>query len=104
MATTYYAVCNVGGPISVELEGGTVEEARAAFDAGDKRAWIDEPRTDLEDALDLCCQDMSEDDFAEAVEAAGATTAGDLSPIANAHAGTVAHLADGWMLWSVSDE
>lgn len=97
--TTYYAVCNVYGPISVRIEAADDAEAREKFEALDQRAAIDGQRTDAEDDLDICGDGMSEEEFDAALEAAGYTTACDLSPIVNAHAGTVAHLADGWRLW-----
>ena len=102
--TTYYAVCNVYGPISVRIEAASDSEAREKFEALDQRAAIDEPRTDAEDDLDICGDGMSEEEFDAALEAAGYTTACDLSPIVNAHAGTVAHLADGWWLWRGPEE
>jgi len=101
MTITYYAVCNAGGPISVKLDGETKEEALAAFGALDGRAAIDSARTDAEDDLEIDgAQDMSEGDFAEALEAAGAQHVCGLEPIVNAHAGTVSDLKDGWALWS----
>lgn len=104
MATTYYAVCNAHGPISVRLDGETREQALAAFAALDTRAAIDSASTDAEDDLEIDGADMSEDEFAAALEEAGAERVDDLSPVVNAHAGTVAHLADGWTLWSYDDE
>lgn len=101
---TYYAVCNAHGPISVRLDGETREQALAAFAALDTRAAIDSASTDAEDDLEIDGADMSEDEFAAALEEAGAERVEDLSPIVNAHAGTVAHLADGWTLWSFSDD
>lgn len=98
--TTYYAVCNVNGPISVRLDGETEAAAVEEFAAADIRAWIDAPRLDAEDELDICGENMSEDEFDDALKAAGCTPVKDLDPIANAHAGTVAHLADGWYLWA----
>lgn len=101
---TYYAVCNVGGPISVELAGATRGEAIASFDTLDGRAAIDAASTDIEDKLELDIEGgatMTEVAFAAAIKAAGARWVADLSPIHNAHAGTVAHLADGWTLWMV---
>ena len=102
--TTYYAVGNVNGPISVRIEAASDSEAREKFENLDHRAAIDEPRTDAEDDLDICGDGVSEEEFDAALEAAGYTTACDLSPIVNAHAGTVAHLADGWWLWRGPEE
>lgn len=97
--TTYYAVCNVSGPISVRIEAANDAEAREKFEALDQRAAIDAQTTDAEDDLDICGDGMSEDEFDAALRAAGCQSVSDLSPIVNAHAGTVAHLADGWWLW-----
>lgn len=99
--TTYYAVCNVGGPISVNLEAETEAEALAAFGKLDKRAAIDDCCTDAEDELDIDGDGMSEDEFAEQLKLSGATPERDLDAIVNYQAGTVAHLSDGWYLWSV---
>lgn len=104
----YYAVCNVGGPISVRLEAEDEDEAVKEFAAGNYREWVDEPRTDAEDDLDIHGRGMSEDEFEEVLENAAeefpkAVYVRDLSPIINAHAGTVSHLADGWSLWRVDD-
>lgn len=105
MTTTYYAVCNVNGPISVRLAGDNESAALEAFAALDGRRAIDAARTDAEDDLGIeGASEMSESEFADALEAAGATRVKDLSPIDNAHAGTVAHLAGGWTLWSCVDE
>ena len=103
MTKTYYAICNVNGPISVRLDGETKIQALAAFAALDTRAAIDSASTDAEDDLGIDGANMSEDEFAAALEEAGAEYAADLSPIVNDHAGTVAHRADGWSLW-VYDE
>lgn len=101
MTRTYYAVCNVNGPISVNLgDHDTVEAAVAAFESIDPRAKIDECAADAEDELDICGEDMGEETFARALREAGCAQVRDLSPIVNAHAGTVAHLADGWTLWA----
>lgn len=98
---TYYAVCNVHGPISVEIEADSDAAARAAFERLDVRAAIDAARTDAEDALSIAGEGMSENDFAAALESSGCTYVADLDPVHNAHAGTTAHLADGWSLWRV---
>ena len=102
--SSFYAVCNVGGPISVRLEAASVDAAKAEFADADKRAWIDSARTDAEDDLDICGDGMSESEFGNALQSAGAEVVGDLSPIPNYHAGTVAHLADGWTLWCTTDD
>lgn len=99
MASCYYAVCNAGGPISVRLEASTEAEALAAFERLNTRQAIDNAATDAEDDLDIDGSGMSEDAFSDAMEAAGAREVADLDEIHNAHAGTTAHLAGGWMLW-----
>jgi len=102
---TYYAVCNVNGPISVKLDGSTKAEALAAFEALDGRSAIDGAKTDAEDDLGIeGAQGMSESEFSDALDAAGAEHVCDLDPIVNAHAGTISHLADGWTLWSVDGD
>jgi hypothetical protein len=101
--TTYYAVCDAGGPISVRLDAETEEQALAAFAAMDGRDAIDGQRTDAEDDRDIDGSGMDETAFAGALEAAGAKPVRDLAPVINAHAGTVAHLDGGWYLWSVTE-
>lgn len=97
--TTYYAVCNVNGPISVRIDAASDAEAREKFEGLNHQAVVDEPRTDAEDDLDIDASAMEEDEFDAAMMTAGFTVACDLSPIVNAHAGTVAHLDGGWWLW-----
>ena len=99
--SVYYAVCNVNGPISVRLDADSTDAAKVAFSALDLRACIDGARTDAEDDLEIDGEEMSEDAFSDALTESGAESVCDLSPIVNAHAGTTAHLADGWMLWAV---
>lgn len=101
---TYYAVCNAGGPISVRLVGTTEAEALAAFAALDDRAVLDAASTDAEDDLGIDGSDMTESEFADALEAEGCSRVCNLSPVVNAHAGRVANLANGWMLWASSDD
>lgn len=96
---TYYAVCNVNGPISVRIEAANDAEAREKFEALDQRSAIDAQTTDAEDDLDISGEGLSEDEFDAALRAAGCQSVSDLSPIVNAHAGTVAHLDGGWWLW-----
>jgi hypothetical protein len=104
-STTYYAVCNAGGPISVKLDGSTEAEALAAFAALDGRAAIDGQSCEAERDLGIEGADqMGESAFAEAMEAAGAEHVRGLEPVVNAHAGTVADLVDGWALWAVGED
>lgn len=98
--STYFAVCDAGGPISVAIEADTIEEAIEQFERADARRWIDGQRTDAEDELDIDGSDMDEEQMGDALRAAGYEMVRDLSPIINAHAGTVAHLAGGWRLWA----
>lgn len=100
---TYYAVCNVNGPISVNLEVETKEEALDAFAEGAHREWVDSPRTDAEDELDIYGAGMSEGDFADAMETAGFIAVCDLDEHVNAYSGKQSHVKDGWMLWSESE-
>jgi class 3 adenylate cyclase len=100
--TKYFAVCNVNGPISVELDGESEVEAMASFGLLDGRKAIDVARTDIEDALDIeGAAEMGESDFADALEAAGAEHVRSLAEVVNAHAGTVAHEVGGWSMWAV---
>lgn len=100
---TYYAVCNVNGPISKRLDAETAEAAVAEFEAADTQEWIDSASTDAEDDLDIDGTGMDEDDFDAALEAAGATLVDSLSLISVGQGPTqrVAHIANGWALWAV---
>lgn len=100
---TYYAVCDANGPISVMLDAEDEAGAVADFEALDHQAAIDNASTDAEDALDVCGDGMSEDDFEAALESAGARRVRSLDEVVNAHAGTTAHLAGGWTLWRTED-
>lgn len=97
--STFFAVANVNGPISVEIEASDIDDAIRQFSELDTQAAIDDARTDAEDALDIDGADMTEDEFDAALTAAGCEPRRDLNPIHNAHAGTTAHLAGGWYLW-----
>jgi hypothetical protein len=101
---TYYAVCHVGGPISVRIEAESVDAAERRFRALDLDECIDRARTDAEDDLDIDGADASESQFGDALELAGYIEVRDLDPIDNAHAGTRAHLAGGWVLWGPDAE
>jgi hypothetical protein len=104
MAATYYAVCNVNGPISVRLDGETEEEALAAFAKLDGRAAVDGARTDAEDDLEIeAAGEFDESDFGAALEAAGAKPVRDLAGILSGQGATerVAHVSGGWYLWCV---
>jgi len=101
--TTYYAVCDVNGPISRELRATDAVAAVAEFEAADTRAWIDEPALDAEDIAGIEGENMDEDAFAAELERLGSVMVRDLAPIHNYHAGTTAHLAGGWCLWEFDD-
>lgn len=97
---TYYAVCNAGGPISVNLgEYANEKAAREVFEMGEHHKWIDEPKTDAEDDFEIDGSEMSEDEFAAELTKAGAKMVCDLDPIHNHQSGTTSHLLNGWMLW-----
>ncbi len=99
---TYYVVCDSGGPISVRLDAQSEADALREFEVMDGRQKIDGQSTDLEDDLEIIDgAEMSEAEFAEAIEEKGAVHVRSLSVIINAHAGTAAHLAGGWSLWAV---
>lgn len=100
--TTYYAICNVNGPISRAIEAESIEDAVAQFEAADTREWIDEPATDAEDDLDICGEDMDEGEFCETMIAAGYAIARDLSSVVCGQGPTTrsAHVADGWLLFA----
>ncbi len=103
MSTTFYAVCNVNGPISVELGASTKEEALDEFSRADTGEWIDEPRTDIEEALGFDGYDMSEDEFAEMLTKKGLKMVEDLETYTNYYSGRIYHIADGWVLWSLQN-
>lgn len=98
MTMTYYAVCNVHGPISVWLEAESDAAARAAVDELALREAIDDARTDAEDALGIGGADMTEEDFAEALRAAGACEVAAID-VGGRHD---APIRDGWSLWRLS--
>jgi hypothetical protein len=93
----YYAICNVNGPISVELNATTTKEAVEEFNKLNLRELIDDPSVDLEDFLDINGDGMSEDQFEEAIKAAGATYVGELSD--DCWGG--GHVNGSWYLWLV---
>ena len=98
---TYYAVCNSNGPISVAIEAKDIEHAIKQFEAADKGEWIDNGACDAEGDLDIevPVSGMDEDEFADAMQAAGYVPVRDLDVVSNHQAGTAAHMAGGWMLW-----
>jgi len=98
--TTYYAICNVHGPISRRIEAESVEDAVNYVSTADTRQWIDEPATDAEDDLDIDGADLSESEMMDAMESAGYVMVRDLASVSVGPAPTrVAHVSDGWMLF-----
>lgn len=96
---TYYAVCDANGPISVELEGDSLEAALLAWAKVDRRAAIDDASADAEDDLGIDGGfEMSEDEFAAALEGAGARRVQPLGEV-DQHGRTI---AGDWQLWEVS--
>lgn len=97
---SYYAVCNVNGPISKRIEAGSADEAVRIFDEAIKQEWIDDSVADAEDDLGISAScETTEDEFAAMLLAAGCEAARDLEPIVNGHTMRSSHLADGWTLW-----
>jgi len=97
---TFFAVCNVNGPISKEINAESIDSAVAKFQAMDTQALIDDCCTDAEDDLDIAnATGMSEDAFATAMAAEGCAIVRDLSEVVNGHSMRWYHVADGWMLW-----
>lgn len=92
--TTYYAVCNVYGPISKRIEAETIESAICFFESANSRNWIDEAATDIEDDLDIAGAQMSQSDFADLLRSCGMKEVYDLSGN---------NILNDWALW-VFDE
>lgn len=98
--STYYAVCNVNGPISKRIEADSIGEALRIFDEADKQEWIDDSVAHAEDDLSIFATDTTtEDEFAVMLRAAGCEAARDLEPVVNGHTMRSTHLANGWTLW-----
>lgn len=98
--TTFIAVCDANGPISVMLAADTVDEAVVEFlEAGEdgQRKWIDEGSDDAEHDLGIDGYGLTEDAFAEAIEGVGCKMVRDLEPINGRH------FDGGWRLWQVPD-
>lgn len=89
--STYYAVCDANGPISVRLEAETEGAAVLEFRRADTRSWIDDPRTDAEDDLGIEGEGMEPNEFEAALRDHGlALIMGlDVDP----------DLLGGWSLW-----
>lgn len=102
--TTFFAVCNVGGPISVEIEADSVDEAIAEFEAMNKRELIDDATTHADDYYDHDCTGQSEEEFEATLQFFNCEHVMSLDQIINHHAGTVSHLAGGWSLWKAGEK
>ena len=101
---TFFAVCNVNGPISVEINASDLDQAVAEFEAMDARELIDDARTDAEDELGLDGQGKSEDEFESMLLASGCQQVKVLDVVNNYHAGTTAALLGGWSIWQVVEQ
>jgi hypothetical protein len=90
MSTTtpkFFAVADVGGPISVEINAESSAAAAEWFN-DQTTSFEDAGRTDAEDSLDFCGDGMTGEEFAAELEARGYVVAsGDLCDDGN------------WTLW-----
>lgn len=96
MTTRFFAVCDAGGLISKELDASDLSEAiadlKTAIADGSAREWIDDAQHDLEDELDITCDNMSCGGALEACAELGAKFAwGERT-------------SDSWDIWSVTAE
>lgn len=100
MTKRYYAIANVNGPISVRLPGSTLDEARAALAALSVAECV-EAYMDVEDDLGIDGENMTEDQFAAVLTAAGAVQ---IEPCQeqSGHDGRAQVVAGDWWLWSVT--
>jgi hypothetical protein len=89
-ATTpkFFAVGDFCGPVSVAINAESAAAAAEWFN-GQSTNFADAGRTDAEDALEICGDGMSSEEFASELEARGYTVAsGDLCDDGN------------WVLWA----
>jgi hypothetical protein len=98
-ARQYYAVCNVGGPISISIMAIDDNDAAAQFESMNAREAIDDCKCDAEDDLDINGQSMDEDAFEAALMDAGLEFARDLDPVASGHDGRAMSVVGGWKLY-----
>ena len=70
MSGKYYAIADVGGPISVRIYADSASLAACWF-AAQKTNFADTGRTDAEEDLDIEGDGMEAADFAEAMESRG---------------------------------
>lgn len=71
--TTYYAITNVNGPISIRIEADSAAEAVEQFREMDAQEIIDSPDMDAEDDLDIEGADCDDEEFSDALRAHGCT-------------------------------
>jgi hypothetical protein len=98
----FFAVCNVGGPISIAIQADSVSAAVAEFDDIDQRSVIDDGRCDVSRLLGWKESDTrgkTEDEIAVMLQAAGCKEVRDLDSVYNYHGRTSGHLQNGWALW-----
>lgn len=72
--TTFFAVADANGPISVAIDAETRREAREWF-AAQTDSFVDDCRTDAEDTLGFCGDNMSYAEFASELESRGYSVA-----------------------------
>lgn len=70
MNAKYYAVADMGGPISVRINAETASEAREWFLAQDEN-FGDEAYTDAEDDFGVCGDGMSHSEWSAVMESKG---------------------------------
>lgn len=102
--TTFFAVCNVNGPISVEIEEDSVGDALSEFELLDKRQLIDDATSHVDDYYNHDCTGQSEDEFDKTLRFFNCEFVKSLDQIINHHAGTVGHLVGGWSLWKAGEK
>lgn len=90
MKVSYYAVCNVNGPISIKVKGSNVEEALESFNRLDKLKAIDKGFIDVEKDLKINGEGLTKEEFEQVLKETG------LSPVC-----TLDNMSCGcgWQLW-----
>ena len=101
---TYYAVCNVNGPISTSIEADSVDAAVEIFESLDHQGLIDNAEADADADLDIDGYGMTEEAFTDELYDRGFCVVRDLAPAHNYHSGTTAHVQGGWMLFGPAAE
>jgi len=91
MSTTtpkFFAVADIGGPVSVAINAQSAAAAAEWFNGQDAN-FADAGRTDAEDALEICGDGMTSEEFASELQARGYVVASsDLCDDGN------------WVLWA----